>query len=274
MLSGDAPLPVDDRGVAYGDGLFETVLVRDGRPCLWDYHMARLQAGCRRLGIPMPERDVLDRLPAQAGVGLLVLKLILTRGSGGRGYLPPEAPEPHLRWQCLPFTANERNWREGVRIRHCVLRLAIQPALAGLKHLNRLENVLARREWSDPGTAEGLLCDQGGRMVEATCMNVFWRRRGVLETPGLDRCGVAGTLRQALLERLAITEVEADPRILGEAEALWLGNSVQGVWPVIRLDDTEGHPLVEWQLTDIHREFQNVAQPLLGYPALPLTGTS
>lgn len=269
MLNGDTPLPLDDRGVAYGDGLFETVLVRDGQPYLWDYHMARLLAGCQRLGIPTPARHELDPLPGRAGPGLHVFKLILTRGSGGRGYLPPASPESRLRWQYLPFTANEQRWRKGVRVRHCALRLSIQPMLAGLKHLNRLENVLARREWSDPQTAEGLLCDHEGHLVEATCMNVFWRRRGVLETPCLERCGVAGTLRQALLEQLPMFEVDVGPGHLDEVEALWLGNSVQGIWPVTRLDDVEGKPLVEWKLTDVHREFQNAAQRLLGYPELP-----
>lgn len=272
MVSDDATLPLDDRGLAYGDGLFETVLVHDGRPRLWDYHVARLLDGCQRLGIPAPPRATLDRLPRQAGRGLQVLKLVLTRGSGGRGYLPPEAAEPRLRWQLTPFVAHERHWRDGVRVRHCALRLAIQPALAGLKHLNRLENVLARREWSDPETVEGLLSDHEGHLVEATCMNVFWRRGDRLETPRLERCGVAGTLRQALLERLPISEVDAGPQLLNEVEALWLGNSVQGLWPVVRLDDSEGRCLIEWELTERHREPQNIAQRLLGYPVLPRAG--
>lgn len=180
----EAALPLNDRGLAYGDGVFETVLVRDGTPLLWDAHLARLTRGCERLGFPAPQRDELDPLPARAPAGLSVLKLIVTRGSGGRGYMAPADPEPRLLVQHLPFAPAESRWREGVRVRHCALRLGIQPRLAGLKHLNRLENVLARDEWSDPDIAEGLLCDSEGRIIEATCMNLFWNVTGAWKPRG------------------------------------------------------------------------------------------
>nr|WP_183389775.1 aminodeoxychorismate lyase [Halomonas organivorans] len=262
-------VPFDDRGLAYGDGLFETVLVRDGEPLLWDEHMARLARGAAVLGIPMPTRATLEALPARAGKGLAVLKLMLTRGSGGRGYLAPEAPEPRLRWQAAPFAPNEARWRQGVAVRHCRLRLGIQPVLAGLKHLNRLENVLARAEWSDPEIAEGLLCDVEGRLVEATCMNLFWWRGGAWHTPSLERCGVAGTLREALLARLDIRVVAAEPGALADAEAVCLANSVQGLWPVVRLDDAEGRCLSRWAVNDRHRALQAEAHALLGHPRHP-----
>ncbi|MBE0489056.1 MAG: aminodeoxychorismate lyase [Halomonas sp.] len=258
--------PLDDRGAAYGDGLFETVLLRDGRPLLWEEHLSRLVRGCHALGIPMPAEHELAAPLAEAGIGLFVFKLMLTRGSGGRGYRPPAFPETRLRWQLAAFAPTETHWQQGVRVRHCRLRLGIQPALAGLKHLNRLENVLARAEWDDDKVAEGLLCDSDGRLVEATAMNLFWQREGRLETPRLERCGVAGTLREALRERLAITEVDVGPEVLDQAEAVWLGNSVQGVWPVVRLDDPDGLERQRWPLAAIHRGFQAEAHRLLGYP--------
>ncbi|SEK63251.1 aminodeoxychorismate lyase [Halomonas daqiaonensis] len=258
--------PLKDRGVAYGDGLFETVLVRDGSPLLWNAHLARLARGCQVLGLPLPAEHRLAAPLANAPAGLAVLKLMLTRGSGGRGYAPPETPDPRLRWQLSPLVPDEVRWKAGVRVRHCRLRLGIQPALAGLKHLNRLENVLARGEWSDDDTVEGLLCDSEGRLVEATCMNLFWQREGRLETPRLVRCGVAGTLRAALLERLPITEVDAIPDVLANAEAVWLGNSVQGLWPVSRLDGAEGEMLHRWSIGTDHRRLQAVAHEPLGYP--------
>lgn len=264
----DDAVPFDDRGFAYGDGLFETVLVRDGRPLLWEAHLARLAWGCERLAIPCPARASLDALPAQAGPGLKVLKLVVTRGSGGRGYLPPESPEPRLRWRAVPFAPREARWRDGVRVRLCELQLGHQPRLAGLKHLNRLENVLARQEWHDEAIAEGLLCDGEGRLVEATAMNLFWLRDGRLETPRLDQCGVAGTLRAALLHAQPIDEVSRGIDVLDEVQALWLGNSVQGVWPVTHLEDTRGRQLRQWALGDAHRGLQRVAHDLLGYPAL------
>ncbi|MFQ3786962.1 aminodeoxychorismate lyase [Halomonas sp. A29] len=259
-------IPADDRGLAYGDGLFETVLVRDGEPRLWHQHMDRLARGCRALGIPMPDSADLDGLPPLSGTGLKVLKLMLTRGSGGRGYLPPSLAEPRLLWQVSDFMPQTRHWEAGVRVRHCELRLGIQPLLAGLKHLNRLENVLARSEWDDPEVAEGLLCDSHGSLVEATCMNLFWHRQGQLETPRLDGCGVAGTLRAALMERLPIMEVTREPEVLADAEAVWLGNSIQGLWPIVRLDAADGTLLRRWRLGGLHRRLQREAHELLGYP--------
>ncbi|TDO12620.1 MULTISPECIES: aminodeoxychorismate lyase [Halomonas] len=265
-MASAAGWPLDERGVAYGDGLFETVLVREGTPQLWEAHLARLARGCKVLDFPLPPRSALEHPLTQAGQELAVLKLILTRGSGGRGYAPPASPTPRLRWQLSPFTPDAARWQAGVRVRYCRLRLGLQPVLAGLKHLNRLENVLARGEWSDADTAEGLLCDSDGRLVEASCMNLFWQREGRLETPRLDRCGVAGTLRSVLLECLPIAEVDADPDVLASAEAVWLGNSVQGVWPVARLDSPDGEPLHHWTIGTEHRRLQAIAHDLLGYP--------
>ena len=264
----DTAVPFDDRGFAYGDGLFETVLVRDGIPLLWDAHLQRLARGCARLGFACPERATLDALPAQTGSGLHVLKLVVTRGSGGRGYQPPPMPQPRLRWQCVPFVPQEERWQRGVRVRLCRLRLSLQPQLAGLKHLNRLENVLARNEWQDPDIAEGLLCDGEGRLVEATGMNLFWLRSGRWETPKLDACGVAGTLRAALLAGQPIAEVERGIDVLDEIDALWLGNSVQGIWPVACLESADGRIVARWPIATTHRPFQNIGQALLGYPLL------
>ncbi|WP_048306286.1 aminodeoxychorismate lyase [Halomonas sp. PR-M31] len=266
-VSDDASVPIDDRGFAYGDGLFETVLVRDGKPLLWQEHLARLARSCEWLAITAPERHVLDALPAEAGSGLHVLKIVVTRGSGGRGYLPPAKPEPRLRWQLSPFAPREDRWREGVAVRLCSLQLGLQPLLAGLKHLNRLENVLARQEWCDDRIAEGLLCDSDGILVEATCMNLFWLRDGCLETPRLDRCGVAGTLRAALLAERPMKEVSSPIDVLSRVDALWVGNSIQGIWPVTCLEDSSGSPVLQWTLSDDHRTFQSIAHELLGYPS-------
>lgn len=264
----DEAVPFDDRGFAYGDGLFETVLVRDGKPLLWEKHLARLTLGCERLAIPCPARVTLDALPEQAGKGLHVLKLVVTRGSGGQGYFPPALSEPRLRWRAMPFAPREGRWRDGIRVRLCELQLSSQPRLAGLKHLNRLENVLARQEWRNDAIAEGILCDDNGRLVEATAMNLFWLRDGRLETPRLDRCGVAGTLRAALLEGQPIDEVSRSAEVLDEVQALWLGNSVQGLWPVTHLEGPHGRLIKDWTLGDAHRGLQRVAHGLLGYPSL------
>ena len=260
-------LPLSDRGLAYGDGLFETVLVRDGTPLLWSEHLARLLKGCRVLDLPPPRTEALASALAGAGPGLGVLKLVYTRGSGGRGYAPPASSDPRLEAVWSSFAPDQQRWAAGVRVRRCRLRLARQPVLAGIKHLARLENVLARAEWRDPDIAEGLLEDDRGQLVEATAMNVFFLARGAeqVSTPPLDQCGVAGTLRAALLEQGAVVEAPLLADELSSCEALWLGNSVQGVWPVARLDDSEGQPQHGWELSDVHRAFQHRAHRLLGY---------
>ncbi|OLO05652.1 MULTISPECIES: aminodeoxychorismate lyase [Salinicola] len=264
----DAKLPIDDRGLAYGDGLFETVLVRDGQPLLWDYHMARLDEGVERLSLPRPDFTAFDALPAQCGPGLQVLKLMLTRGSGGRGYRPPEPGELRWRWTASPFQPSPERWFEGVAVRCCELRLGIQPRLAGIKHLARLENVLARQEWQDDSIAEGLLCDSHGDLVEATTMNLIWLRRGRLETPLLDRSGVRGTLLSALDDAVELHWVREDLDTLLEADAAWLLNSVQGVWPIRRLDDACGNPLKQWPPA-VDCAIQRIAHRRLGYPLNP-----
>ncbi|OHV11807.1 aminodeoxychorismate lyase [Kushneria phosphatilytica] len=275
---GDAPVPFDDRGLAYGDGLFETVLVRDGAPLLWEAHLARLQAGLERLGIPTPGREIFDALPAHGvGCGLMILKLLMTRGSGGRGYQLPENMQPRLRWRMTPFTPQADRWQTGVTVRSCHWRLPRQRALAGLKHLNRLDNVMARQEWTDPAIAEGLLCDTEGLLIEATAMNLAWfdREQRCWMTPRLHHCGVAGTLRQALLEAGVLTEIEASPEALANAEAGCVFNSVQGVWPIeqwVSEQQSDTPPLRRtWHLEEqpvreAVKRLQVPAHALLGYP--------
>lgn len=263
-------LPFDDRGLAYGDGLFETVLVRDGNAVLWEQHLNRLMLGCEVLDIPAPSRDQLDAILSRLGGGLQVLKLIYTRGSGGRGYAPPAEAAPRLYWQATPFSPQQMRWKQGVRIRLCHMSLARQPRLAGIKHMARLENVLARSEWRDPDIAEGLVTDGHARVVEATAMNLFWSSssQSMPCTPSLEHCGVLGTLRQVMLDAGELMIGELGVEELSGCEALWVGNSVQGLWPVARLDDAEGRILGEWPITATHRHLQRLAHDHLGYPAI------
>jgi 4-amino-4-deoxychorismate lyase len=240
---GDA-VPAADRGLQYGDGLFETIAVFSGRPCLWTAHLARLAEGCARLGIPLPDDELLAREAGQLcqGVERGVLKLLITRGTGGRGYRPPEAARPRRilslhPWPDYPASARE----QGVRVRWCDTPLGRNPALAGIKHCNRLEQVLARAEWRDPAIAEGLMCDTGGRVIAGTMSNLFVSRDGRLLTPVLDECGVAGVARGQLMA--AAVELGMECRVVplsrdqvNDADALLLSNSLIGVWPVAELD--------------------------------------
>ncbi|MBI5040528.1 MAG: aminodeoxychorismate lyase [Gammaproteobacteria bacterium] len=242
-------IAVSDRGVQYGDGLFETIAVCDGRCELWDRHMQRLLAGCERLRIPPPE---IAQLAAEARQLVhdserCILKIIITRGSGGRGYRVPETAQPTrilLRddWPEYP----PENSEQGVRARLCSQRLGTNASLAGLKHLNRLEQVLARMEWDDPAIAEGLLQDHAGRVIEGTFTNIFLVQHGRIVTPMLDMCGVAGVMRAVVVEFATMAGIDCEERVVSldelyAAEELFLTNSLIGIWPIQELDNSREH---------------------------------
>ncbi|WP_439888170.1 aminodeoxychorismate lyase [Pseudomonas sp. MBLB4123] len=257
-------LSVRDRGLAYGDGLFETVAVRGGRPALLERHLARLAEGCARLGLPYDAillRDELLAFSRQMGEG--VAKLILTRGDGLRGYAPPQ---PAVARRLLLGGARPaypaEHAEQGVRLFPCAMRLAEQPLLAGLKHLNRLEQVLARSEWQDGEHAEGLMQDASGRVIEGVFSNLFLLKGGVLLTPDLSRCGVAGVMRAELLAQADALGVPCEVRDIDLAELLsadevFLCNSLYGVWPVRRLQGRD------WPVGPLTRKLQAIARDLL-----------
>ncbi len=236
-------LGITDRGLQYGDGLFETIAVGDGRAGLWDRHLARLADGCRRLAMAMPDRQLLhDEMQRVAGDGTrAVVKIILTRGSGARGYRPDGSALPTRIVQGLPWPQHPPEAaRDGVRARWCTLRLARQPRLAGLKHLNRLEQVLARAEWRDE-YAEGLMCDSAGLVIEGTMSNLFIVHQGVVTTPDLSESGVAGVVRAEVLVRaptlgIPVAVQAVTPAMVEAAEELFLTNSLIGVWPIRQLE--------------------------------------
>lgn len=251
-------LPALDRGLQYGDGVFRTVRVQAGRPQWWAAHMRKLAEDAARLSIPAPppivwEREVnalLAKAPAEC-----VLKLILTRGTGPRGYRPAAQPEPTriVQFSAWP-THIEAVAARGAVVHPCALRLAEQPRLAGIKHLNRLENVLATLEWQPEEADEGLMLDQAGRVVCGVSSNVFLVHQGRLLTPRLTRCGVAGVARLhllALAAQLKLPAAEADIGLdeLLTADEVFLTNSLIRLWPVARLGDRHwGEPRLAAEL--------------------------
>jgi 4-amino-4-deoxychorismate lyase len=243
-----------DRGLLYGDGVFETIAVEDGRPRFWMRHLARLNAGCERLGISQPEGNRLleESLAVISGVERGVLKIIVTRGCGWRGYRPASDVTPTRIIQLHPWPDySETCHGSGVRVRLCRQRLGNNPALAGIKHLNRLEQVLARGEWDDPGIFEGLLLDEDEHLIGGTMSNLFIVRDQVLMTPELVRCGVAGILRTVVMEEAARVSMPLQVRTLGlddlwEADEVFLTNSLFALWPVIAI---EGRPYCKGALT-------------------------
>jgi len=246
LINGAATEQLDarDRGLHYGDGVFTTLRVRDGAAALWEQHVARLHSGCRYLDIaPLDGAQLYaEAQRVCAGVARGVLKIIITRGVGGRGYAPPQTVSPTrivalYPWPEFPAT----HWSAGVVVRVNSLRMSRNPTLAGIKHLNRLEQVLARAEWSDPTITEGLMLNDTNQVIEATAANVFVVRAGRVHTPALHNCGVAGVMRA---EVMALAQSAGLPVIEGPlsldavrgAEEVFLTNSVIGVWPVRELD--------------------------------------
>lgn len=237
-------LPLTDRGLHYGDGLFETLAVRGGRIPRLGMHLDRLREGCRRLGMPLPDEPQLCRELDTALHGQLqaVLKLMVTRGSGGRGYRPPLEAQVSRVMLRYPWPDYPADWSEqGIELRICRTRLGCNPALAGLKHLNRLEQVMARAEWSE-GAPEGLMLDTEERVIEGTMTNVFASPGpGLLVTPELDQAGVAGVMRRHILEQAQQAGIRVEIRSLSLAELIaqqeiFMCNSIAGIWPVNRID--------------------------------------
>ena len=237
-------VPADDRGFQYGDGLFETVAIRGGQPRFWDLHYERLHIGCERLGLAIPaERGLYTELHSALAESDIdtdnaAAKIIVTAGTGPRGYRRPAELRPAIRIglfeSALP---GAHAYRKGVAVLLCQTRLAIQPQLAGIKSLNRLEQVLARREWRDPSIMEGLMLDTDDRLICGTMSNVFICSKDSIATPALSRCGVAGVMRRHVIATLAGQGVDCVVRDIAleelyAADEVFLTNSQFGVLPV------------------------------------------
>jgi len=234
-----------DRGLHYGDGLFETLAVVDGQPSLWKAHMNRLRSGCERMGIECPDESLLLResLAEIDSEQRGVLKIIVTRGAGERGYRPPVASNPNRILDCTPWPVHLDTRSDlGVEVRLCSVRLGRNPVLAGMKTLNRIEQVLARSEWCDDRIAEGLMFDTGGYLIEGTASNLFLFLRDRLVTPDLTNCGIAGIMRGLVIEqaeKLGIPLSIQNLRLadLKAADGLFLTNSLIGIRPVAKIGD-------------------------------------
>lgn len=246
-LTPNGDVPVTDRGLAYGDGLFETIAVVDGKPKLLAAHLARLQRGAERLVIAGLDFNAIETAVGAASAAFSshgAVKLMVTRGDGPRGYTPPVAQNPRWWLQSFAWTPPTA-LPTGAHVAISSVRLGEQPLLAGLKHLNRLEQVLARAENPASRADEALMLDSAGRLVCATSANIFVVREGKLFTPRLDRCGVAGVVRGALLAGASrgdlpwsITETELTPASLVGAEEVFLTSALRGVWAVASVEGT------------------------------------
>lgn len=245
-------MPLDDRGLLLGDGLFETILARDGELILFDAHIERMQAGCMALGLPAPDledaRDLCRSMLADSAAmtGRYAVRVTLTAGSGGRGLDRPDPPEPHI---FASVAASPRPLGPVALVTSEVRRNEGSPS-ARLKTLSYADNVLARRQTSP---AEALLLNNRGEIACAAAANIFWIRSGALFTPHAD-CGVLdGIMRRRVMAIAEVEEVKAPRAMLEAADAVFLTSSLIGVRPVASLDGApmRTHPMVEALIADL-----------------------
>jgi 4-amino-4-deoxychorismate lyase len=241
-ISPDDPLhalAIEDRGFQYGDGVFETALLAHGRVQLLDLHLQRLALGCERLGMAAPDaaalRSDVERLSGSAQRA--VIKIIVSRGIGPRGYRPSAAAKP-MRVVALYPAPPPSPAR--VALRWCEMRLGRNARLAGIKHLNRLEQVLAQAEWHGEAIVDGLMLDTEGEVVSGTANNVFLVRDGVLTTPDLRFCGVLGIMRAEVLRvakelGIPVSTEPLWPHDVEAASEVFLTNAVRGIRSVSEL---------------------------------------
>ena len=253
-----------DRGLAFGDGVFETLAWYDVRLLGWSRHMERLRRGCDTLGIPLPSDRVLydECLAVARNLPRAVVKIIITRGSGGWGYRTPSKPAPRRIVAAHPWpvhidSAETKTWI-------CRQPVSINPSTAGIKHLNRLDQVLASREWPGDNYFEGLMLDPSGFLIEGTRSNVFLVHDRTVVTPDLTQCGVKGIVRDAVMascRRDGIDLLEAPVRIeaLITAAEVFICNSIIGIRPVTSVHRPEEvrlqpGPVAERLTASLHTE--------------------
>lgn len=233
-----------DRGLQYGDGVFETIVIDNGKLLCWDEHIERLNSGCKRLNIPIQNNETLksEALSLIRSDKKSIIKIIITRGQGGRGYAIPEQTEPSRIVSLYPFASYPEDNANGISVRICEYRYAHNETLAGIKHMNRLEQVMARSEWSNTNIAEGVVLDKENNVVEGTMSNIFCVINNILLTPRLNLCGVEGVIRNKVLDLAPSLGINTEIKTvsldeLKDAGEIFVCNSVIGLWPVIKLEE-------------------------------------
>ncbi|WP_051311506.1 aminodeoxychorismate lyase [Zooshikella ganghwensis] len=266
-------IAVGDRGLSYGDGIFETIKVVNQQPSLWHLHKARLVQGLARLKITCDlvdiERCVFEACQQQS-TALGVVKLTVTRGGGGRGYNPVGSGPASILVELYPYPDYpQANWSTGIRLFPCTTYLAHQPLLAGLKHLNRLEQVLARQEWQSAEYGEGLVMDSTGHVIEATMSNIFLVSDNRLITPDLSLCGVEGTCRAFIIEQAkkrggTVEVLNVTLAMLFTATEVFVCNSVLGIWPVRAFQAPSWSEEKHWPVGQMTQYWQQTLIEVLG----------
>lgn len=239
-----------DRGLAYGDGFFTTAKILSGRVEHWDLHIDRLLECASRLGFPVIDVGVLrtEVLNAIVGCSVGTLKVIITRGTGGRGYEPPAAPDLTVSIQILPFPPHyDALFEQGISLGISSIRLACQPLLAGLKTLNRLEQVLIKQELTTLAYDDVVVLDLDDKVIETSVGNLLLCRQGKWVTPSLTSCGIKGVKLKSIQSKLVIEECDITLEDMVSSDAVFVCNSLMNIIPVTRLLEKS------WDLESSHQ---------------------
>lgn len=237
---------INDRGLAYGHGLFETILFRNGQLPLLNHHLQRICSDAEALGITICSQTLTQYIEqfcaalSENAIDDGAIKVIATAGQGGRGYKSPLSPEPNLicSYSALPDDLHAQR-QQGISVRCCDYRLPTNVTLAGIKHLNRLDQVIARSEWNSSDYAEGLMFSSEDKLIEAISANIFLKdATGQWLTPDLKASGINGVMRSLLLGELfpkigvSVKVTDIDRQQLLNCQALLICNSIRGIIPV------------------------------------------
>jgi len=236
-----------DRGFAYGDGVFRTMKVVNGLPLHWPQHYQKLVADCAVIGIVCPVAEILvdDLQHLFTPNETAVAKITITRGEGERGYAVPAVTMPTRMVSKSKYPQYAPlNFTDGVQLKVCETTLSAQPKLAGIKHLNRLENVMARMEWQNDAVFDGILLDTNSNAVECTMSNIFARYGINLVTPTLNQCGVAGITRQQILNLASVLNLNVVVDFLPlskllNADEVIICNSLYGAFQATKINHNE-----------------------------------
>ena len=238
-------ISIEDRAVQYGDGVFETIAVKETLLGFWKEHYQRLNKGCKILKIKCPSevflKKEINKFIKKTKKEKFVLKIIISRGIGGRGYNPPRNSKPTrilgvYDWPNYP----DINFTKGIMMNVCKTRISIQPFLSQIKHLNRLDQIIARSEWQSKTIAESIMLDLNGNVIEGTISNIFGIKKNNFYTPIIKNSGVEGIMRGVILkllkekkEKYIIKKITL--KELLKFDEIFVCNSIFGIWPVIKI---------------------------------------
>ena len=238
-------IDVRDRSVQYGDGVFETIAVKEKSLKFWKEHYQRLNKGCKVLKIKCPPevflKKEINKFLRKTKKEKLVLKIIISRGVGGRGYNPPRNTKPTRILGIYDWPNYlETNFTKGIMMDICKTRISAQPFLSKIKHINRLEQIIARSEWQSRNIAESIMLDMNNNVIEGTMSNIFGIKKNIFYTPIIENSGVEGIMRGVILKLLEKNKKKNIIKKITLKELLkfdevFVCNSIFGIWPVIKI---------------------------------------